>query len=257
MQGKFEKPIGEYMYKVFVVDDDPLILDEIVNTVPWLDNGFEVIGHSVSPQTALFKIRVLQPDVLFCDLKMPELNGIELMETLFNEGVKCRCVMLSAFPSFEDSRKFFRLNGFDYLLKPLQQQEVQLVLERLSAHLSSIKAMESIEIGAVSPAFAEMIAFLDRNFDKKHTLESLGKQFGLSANYICNLFAKHYNITLTRYITDLRMKKAVQLMQIPDVAFKQVAIECGYGDYYYFCKVFKDFYGDSPSKYAKKWATGN
>ena len=240
------------MYKVYVVDDDPVILDEIVNTVPWLDNGFEIIGSNMSPTSAIDEIKRLRPDVVFSDLKMPDMDGVDMMKALKDSDIVCEYVMLSAFDSFEDSRRFFRLEGFDYLLKPLQQQEVQIVLERLALRLAKKARPEPESDSNMTPAFAELVQYLNANYTQKHTLDSLSRQFNLGANYICNLFSRHLNTTLTRYITELRMKAALQMMQVPGKAYKEIAIDCGYSDYYYFCKVFKEFYGASPTGYMRR-----
>lgn len=239
------------MYQVYIVDDDPVILDEILNTVPWLDNGFEVIGSSRSPIHAIDEIKALRPDLVFSDLKMPDMDGVDMIKALKDSDVVCEYVMLSAYDSFEDSRRFFRLEGFDYLLKPIRQDEVQIVLERLAMRLSKTVRPEPEAAGNVTPAFVELIEYLNTHFQQKHTLESLAKQFNLGPNYICNLFSKHYNSTLTRYITDLRMQAALTMMQESGKAYKEIAIDCGYTDYYYFCKVFKEFYGASPSTYMR------
>ncbi len=240
------------MYTVYVIDDEAFILNEIVNNVRWLDNGFEVIGSSQHPSVALKEIEELKPDVVFTDLKMPTMTGIEMIKELKENGAVFECVILSAFASFEDSREFFRMSGFDYLLKPMQEQEVQIVLERLSKKLSKKERYIVRDVDNINPSFSSLIEYVENNFEKKHTLESLSKQFGLNANYICNLFSKHYLITLTRFVTRLRMKHAINLMLQSDMPYKEIAISCGYSDYYYFCKVFKDYYGDSPSAYLKQ-----
>ncbi len=240
------------MFTVYVIDDEVLILNEIVNNIRWLDNGFEVIGSSLLPEIALKEIAELKPDVVFSDLKMPTMSGIEMIKALKDDGCVFESVILSAFASFEDSREFFRMSGFDYLLKPMQEQEVQIVLERLSKKLSKKERNIVRDSDNINPSFSSLIEYVENNFEKKHTLDSLSKKFGLNANYICNLFSKHYLITLTRFITRLRMKHAIGLMLQSDKSYKEIALSCGYTDYYYFCKVFKDYYGDSPSAYLKQ-----
>lgn len=238
------------MYQVYMVDDDELILEEIVETVPWMDNGFAVAGYSSNPHTALEQILELRPDVIISDLKMPAMDGIEMIRILRERGLDCEFVMLSAYGTFEDSRAFFLLEGFDYILKPLQQAEIQIVLERLSKKLADRQGKTSFpELRGVNSAFSEMVAYITENFSQKHTLRQLSARFNLNENYICNLFSKHYNSTLTRYVTELRMREALQMMKQTQKAFKEIAIDCGYTDYYYFCKVFKEYYGASPTQY--------
>ena len=241
------------MYQVYIVDDDPVILDEIVQTVPWLDNGFSVAGYHTAPEAAIEEIATLRPQVVFSDLKMPTMDGIDMIRALVNRGCTCEFVMLSAYGTFEDSRRFFLLNGFDYLLKPFQQGEVQLVLERLAKRLSlATPQQESLETAPYHQVFQELLSYLEHHLGKKHSLEELGQRFHLSPNYICSLFAKHLGSTLTRHITALRMDEALRRMRGSRTAFKEIAIDCGYPDYYYFCKVFKEYYGASPSVYLRQ-----
>ena len=179
------------------------------------------------------------------------MHGVALTQQLQDAGHTCEFVMISAYDSFEDSRRFFRLSGFDYILKPVNQQEVQIVLERLAARLSTTRIPLPDPDESITPAFTELIAYLNENYNQKHTLESLAKRFCLGTNYICNLFAKHYSSTLTRYVTRLRMEAALQSMETTGKAYKEISIDCGYSDYYYFCKVFKEFYGASPTGYMR------
>lgn len=244
------------MYQVYLVDDDALILTEIKETVSWMDNGFEVCGMNTDPMQAIEEILLMEPDVIFCDLMMPVIDGLELITTLRERGLTGEFVMLSAYGTFENSRSFFLMKGFDYLLKPLQHNEVQLVLEKLFHKLSLSKSRrtegaEGSDREACNPSFLEMMEYITGHYDEKFTLERLGKQFGLSPNYICNLFAKYYQTTLTRYVTDVRMKEVVRMIRQENCSFKEVASRCGYQDYFYFCKVFKQYYKESPTEYKK------
>lgn len=237
------------MYDIYLVDDDIVILEEMVAEIPWRDNGFQVVGWSTSPKTALLETLELRPHILFTDLRMPEMSGLELISALKSSGFSCEFLMVSAYGEFEDTRSFFRLEGFDYILKPIQLDDVQITLERLSKRLlkKAGPASEVLEPATSNPNFNELIAFLTQNYRQKLTLDKLGKQFGLSPNYICNLFAKNYGTTLTRFVTEQRMKEAKRLMENGEIALKEIAALCGYSDYYHFFKVFKEYYGISPT----------
>ncbi len=238
------------MYKVFLVDDDELILKEIVNTVPWMDNGFEVVGFESNTNKAIQIIQELQPDVIFTDLKMPTVDGHSFMKCIKEKGIQVEVIMLSAYGTFEDACTFFKQDGFDYLLKPIQLEEVQLVLEKLANKLAKkYPIVKETENKKMNESFIQMLDYLKIHFMEKITLERLGKQFALSPGYICNLFSKYYNTTLTCYITDLRMENAVKLMKESNYQLKKIAVECGYKDYYYFSKVFKVHFEMTPSQY--------
>lgn len=238
------------MWKVFLVDDEEIILKQIEQTVPWMDNGFEVIGMDTDPDKAISRVLELKPDVIISDLRMPQLDGHAFMRKVREEGLDVEFVMLSAYGTFEDARTFFQQEGFDYLLKPLQIQEVQLVLEKLANRLAKKKpfVVTGNDLG-INAAFSDLTEYVKNNFSEKFTLDQLSRQFGLSAGYICNLFAKNYNTTLTCFVTKVRMEHAVELMRDKNCSLKEVAVECGYKDYFYFNKVFKGYYGVAPSQY--------
>ena len=169
---------------------------------------------------------------------------------LFRSGLDTEFVMLSAYGTFEDARIFFQQEGFDYLLKPLQILEVQLVLEKLAMKLAPKHPQQSVDSEEpTNPSFVALVEYVRTNFNEKFTLEQLGKKFGLSAGYICSLFAKNFNTTLTCFVTETRMNHAAALIKTSNLSLKQVAYECGYKDYFYFNKVFKSYYGMAPSQY--------
>lgn len=237
------------MITVFLVDDDRLVLDELNNSIPWLDNGFEVVGTSTSPLRAVREIGEAAPQVVFTDMQMGGMDGLQLMEEIMRGPASPRFVMVSAFASFELSRRFFLANGFDFVRKPIQLTDVQIVLGRLHSELSPPAKEE--QSSPPSSAFGALVEYAKVNFTEKITLNQLAKQFSLSENYICNLFAKHYNSTLTKFVTELRMQEAARLVRETPHPIKEIAALCGYGDYFYFNKVFKSFYNVSPGMYCK------
>lgn len=241
------------MYKVFLVDDEEVIVNQVAHVVPWLDNGFEVAGLETNSKKALDKVISTKPDVVFLDLKMPFIDGHSLMKKVRDAGLETEFVMLSAYGTFEDAKIFFKQDGFDYLLKPIQLDEVQLVLEKLAVKLAKKYPVQlETRNENMNPAFLKLIEYIQENYQEKFTLHSLAKEFGLSTGYICNLFAKYYNTTLTCFVTDIRLKRAVELINDGKLTLKQIASESGYSDYFYFNKVFKAHFGVAPSQYKKE-----
>ena len=238
------------MYTAFLVDDNALILEEMALSVPWMENGFEVIGRCSDPVTALERILAKMPDVVFCDLKMPRMDGNQLVLAARARGYNGQFVMISAYDTFEDVRAFFQQEGFDYLLKPARNDEIQLVLERLAKRLAAKKAQAPCEGETLSanPAFISLVGYLNAHYSEKITLDELSIRFNLSKSYICNLFTKHYNTTLTCFVTELRMKAAATLLQDKTRLLKEVACLCGYSSYVHFFKVFREYYSVSPKQ---------
>ena len=239
------------MYGVYLVDDEKMVVDNLITSIPWLENGFEVVGFSTDPISAVAEITAKRPDVVFCDLKMPGCDGIELIKRVRENSVDTEFIMLSAFGEFETTRDFFRLGGIDYILKPLEQENAGLVLEKISRKIvGKDNKTPSVQfVPSQYKGFDDLITYVTDNFNKKHTLNDLSERFNLSATYICDLFAKHYGSTLIIFVTNLRMSQAARLMFESETPLKEIAVHCGYSDYYYFCKVFKEYFGKTPSEY--------
>ncbi|NLW78375.1 MAG: response regulator [Ruminococcaceae bacterium] len=123
------------VFGVYLIDDNPLIIEDIKTRAPWQENGFTVVGHNTAPLAAIEDIALLQPNLVVCDLKMPQMDGIELIRTLRSRGVDCECVILSAYANLGDSRHALLQEGFEYLVKPLDMLDLQIVLQRLARKL--------------------------------------------------------------------------------------------------------------------------
>lgn len=125
------------MYKAIIVDDEKWIVEGIKAGVEWDRFGFEVAGDAANGQEALGLIETLRPDVVLTDIKMPVLNGLELIkqgrelypETLF--------VVLSAHAEFAYAQKALNYGTFGYCLKPFEIEEIHGMLNRLATSLSA------------------------------------------------------------------------------------------------------------------------
>ena len=95
----------------------------------------------------------------------------------------------------------------------------------------------------------EMVSYIQQNFTGKISLKEFGKQFHLSEKYISRYFKEHFHITLSQYITYLRLENAKQLLQDTDLSVTETAMQSGYQNVSYFIRSFKKTYGISPLKY--------
>ena len=97
----------------------------------------------------------------------------------------------------------------------------------------------------------EMVSYIQQNFTGKISLREFGELFHLSEKYISRYFKEHFHITLSQYVTYLRLEHAKQLLQDTDIPVTDVAMQSGYQNVSYFIRSFQKAYAVSPLKYRK------
>lgn len=124
------------MYRVLLADDEPIILSGIKFLIDWEKNNCQIVGTARNGQQALEKIEALQPDIVICDIAMPAMSGIELLERVAGRAPEIVFIMLTNHPDFQLARDALRFRAFDYLLKSqlepaaLEQSLVRACAER-------------------------------------------------------------------------------------------------------------------------------
>lgn len=114
------------MIKAMVVDDETLTNDHICELIR--DTGAEVEGYT-NPREALDNIKRFKPDVLFLDIEMPEINGLQFAEMVNSSEYECEIVFITAYNQYAINA--FRVNAIDYLLKPIIVEELYSSIERV------------------------------------------------------------------------------------------------------------------------------
>jgi two-component system response regulator YesN len=123
-----------------IVDDMDIVRRELKRLKIWGDStGFEIIQEAHNGQEALELIKTSPVDLVVTDIKMPKINGIELLETIVSKSL-CTCVvLLSDFSDFNYARQGIILGAFDFLPKPVNEQELICLLQRAKEYLDQDK----------------------------------------------------------------------------------------------------------------------
>mgnify|MGYP000901106306 CR=1 FL=1 len=244
------------LYTIAVVDDEPWALVYMKQLFDRADLGFQVIAATQSPEEAVRLIEREKPDILVTDIRMPGINGIELIEHVRHMDIPCEVVILSGFAEFAYAQQAITLGAFEYCLKPLSRESAACVLRKLRARLESKASLcgpgETLE--ANDDNFVNMLHFIERHYDQRLYLKDLAQKFYLAPNYCCSLFVKYKKMTFSQYVTELRMQKAMQLLTQQGLSINKVAQRVGFDDYTYFNKVFKRYFQCTPSEYKKNLA---
>lgn len=113
------------MFKVFVVDDEPFIIEGLHHIVDWQEFGLEIAGFAYDGRQALDMLRALKVDVLITDISMPEMNGLELIRELRADQPELKIIVLSGFNEFDYLKEGMKYGIENYLLKPINVHELK------------------------------------------------------------------------------------------------------------------------------------
>ena len=119
------------MLRVFLVDDERAVRENLRDTVPWNQWGFEVAGEAGDGEMALALIRKTRPDVLITDIRMPFVDGLELSRLVKQEFPQMKIVLMSATADFEQAQQAIAIGVERYLLKPVGRNQLLPVLESI------------------------------------------------------------------------------------------------------------------------------
>ena len=124
------------MFKLLLVDDEKSICEGIARLLDWEEYGIRLVGSTGNGREALEMIRIFHPEIVLTDVRMPEMDGLELIETAGGEKDAPRFVILSGYDDYELVHRAMKLGVVDYLLKPVSAEALSQVLEELIANLS-------------------------------------------------------------------------------------------------------------------------
>lgn len=131
------------MYRVLIADDEQIIREGISRAVPWATLGFELAGAAEDGVDALEKAKQLHPDVVITDIRMPKMDGLQLIRALCDCCPNCKLLILTGYGEFGYARSALQLGVSDYLLKPVDLNSLSGVLVRLRKELDEKNSYQS------------------------------------------------------------------------------------------------------------------
>ena len=242
------------MLKVLIVEDEEMIRKGIVLTVDWAALDCVVVGEAANGVQGLEAARRLEPSLIITDLKMPQMDGIEMLKALRAEGCKAYVIILTAYDHFSYAQSALRLGAVDYLLKPFHDGDLENAITRLQQRMQP-GGEQAAPIGATrkgdkSKYVLEAMDYISKHYnDPDISVGSVAESLNISEGYLSHTFKKETDYTLLNYITRYRIHKAMELLKDCRVKVYEVAEQVGYRDIAYFSATFKKYTGISPSEY--------
>lgn len=168
--------------------------------------------------------------------------------------------MLTGHADFNYAKDSCRHGAFDYLLKPLEEEELLDTLERFKEKYNVMNDLEKENITDKKNTFPQpksdtlklFIKYINDNYHKTINLYEIAETFHFNPSYISQLFKRELQMSFSEYVTMVRMDIAEKLLGESDTPVKSIHTEVGINDYYYFIKLFKKHKGVTPYQMRQK-----
>ena len=123
------------LYRIILVDDEEEVRQSIIRKIDWKEAGFQVVGDAENGQDALEKVELLEPDLILTDIRMPYMDGLTLSERVRQKHPSVKIVIFSGYDDFEYAKQAIKLNVTEYILKPVNVEELTAILKRIKSNL--------------------------------------------------------------------------------------------------------------------------
>ena len=281
------------MLKVLIVEDEELIRTGLVRAVDWASMDAEVVGTAANGEEGLAAFRKLAPDLILTDLKMPKMDGLEMVRQIREEGSRVMVIILTAYDTFSYAQSAIRLGAVDFLVKPFHDGEIENAVARVrQAAEEENRQKQAGMIGggqaagmdgagggqngaggrsdqagveaSANPAqptryrnrYVRMASeyILNHYQEPGLCVQDIAQALGISDGYLSHTFKKETGKTMVSFITGTRMQKAGELLLSCRYKVYEVAEMVGYRDINYFSATFKKVMGCSPMEYMERHA---
>lgn len=236
------------MYKLVIADDEEKILEGIANLFPWQQIGFQVEGTFSNGKDLLQNIQKNPVDVVLSDIEMPFMDGITLAKELSkNPGLKV--VFFSSYQNYEYFRSAIQFHVFDYLLKPINFNELITCFEKLKQKLDEEHSLETkLPKSYYSQIIDKVSQYLKDNYQSA-SLEKAALLVNMSPSYLSKIYKEKSGVNFSDKLLDIRMQKACEFLK--DIRYKSydIAYYVGYDNPTNFSRAFKAYYNMTPKEY--------
>ena len=167
------------MYRVAIVDDEIWVCRLIQKLIDWEELGLVLAFIENNGEDALERIIEERPDIVLSDIRMPDMDGMQMIERMRQKKINSRVIIISGYPDFDYAKKVMHHGAYEYLLKPVEKEELKNVLIKIVEELNEeAEQKENIyhqnrNIEKIKDVTSEL--FIKKLVARRHIEESLLK----------------------------------------------------------------------------------
>ena len=266
------------MIRLLIADDEKLEREALAEMVARRFEHEVVLELAENGRKAADTAVLWGADLILMDIEMPGMSGLDAARAVLAQRPGCRVIFVTAYSLFQYAHEAVHLGACDYLLKPVDPDELeasirramrQVEAERKLEELATAKALPEPQDAGVAPAedaadedspaamvMAQVRRYLEDNYMFDLSLDSVGEILHISPAYLSAQFKKYQKMNFLDCLTELRINAAKELLADPLRSTAEVASMVGYDDSSYFARAFKKRTGMTPTQYRRQAGRG-
>ena len=266
------------MIRLLIADDEKLEREALAEMVARRFEHEVVLELAENGRKAADTAVLWGADLILMDIEMPGMSGLDAARAVLAQRPGCRVIFITAYSLFQYAHEAVHLGACDYLLKPVDPDELeasirramrQVEAERKLEELATAKALPEPQDAGAAPAedaadedspaamvMAQVRRYLEDNYMFDLSLDSVGEILHISPAYLSAQFKKYQKMNFLDCLTELRINAAKKLLADPLRSTAEVASMVGYDDSSYFARAFKKRTGMTPTQYRRQAGRG-
>lgn len=247
------------MYKVMIIDDEPIIAQGLSRTIDWDKFGCQIVATAYDGMEGAEAIRTYHPHIIISDIAMPGLDGLSMIAGLKSEFPDMEISILTGYRVFDYALKAINLGVTRFLLKPSNMKELE---EAIVTMVNNLKAKnilpktpyrkpgENIASNNASSFIVKnALLYIEKNYAQKLTLSDVAEKTYVSQWHLSKLLNQHIGKNFSEILNEVRINEATKLLKDPGLRICDIAEMVGYVDMAHFSRMCKKILGVSATEY--------
>ncbi|SHJ52000.1 response regulator transcription factor [Hespellia stercorisuis] len=248
------------MYRVMLVEDDRTVRYVYSRMREWEKQGFTIECEAANGSQAVEMLRTHSVDIIFTDIRMPLMNGIEMMKQMKELYPGMLFVLISSYNEFEYAREGLKLGALDYITKPMEEKDLLEVLERAKVilddaseggMLQKLIMISKNEVNEEDSLLANLCGYLEEHLSENLTMEDVAEYLNMNRDYLGKQLKLRTGYTFRNLYNSLKMEYAKDLIHESSQKIYEISDSLGYTSADYFSQLFKKSVGMTPAEYKR------
>ena len=144
--------------KVLIVEDEIRIREGISQLLRRLKPEYQIVGEAENGAEGLQMCRQENPDIIIMDVRMPQMDGLQMLTAIVQEGLRAKAIVISAYSEFEYARQAMKLGVKEYILKPISLNDFLQAIANVEQQIEKDRQKKPLQIGTLEQIFREMVS---------------------------------------------------------------------------------------------------